>query len=84
MKINTKILIVVLIIVKMEQKKLFIKSDRRFRNETAEKFETSVRTVQAALSFETRSPFSRMIRKYAIEQGCQVFEVKPVDEVVSL
>jgi len=62
----------------MAEKEYFIKANPEKQEELAGKFYTTTRTVRSALNFETNSPLAKTIRAYALNNGCNLYEVNLV------
>lgn len=63
----------------MAKKEQFIKADAAQQEAIAAQFFTTPRTVRAALNFETNSPFAKTLRAYALNHGCELYEITLVD-----
>lgn len=57
----------------------FIKASRELKEEIAEKFSVTTRTVESALTYQTKSPTARFIRSYALNHGGKLYEIKEVE-----
>lgn len=66
----------------MVEKRQLIKVSRGLKEDIAKKFGVTVRTVNSAMNFETKSPTARILRSYALNNGGELFERvnKPVHE----
>lgn len=72
----------------MAENKRFVEVSTELKNEIAEKFKVTTRTVSSALNYETNSPSARIFRAYALNHGGKLYEVKlvdnPYDKVITL
>lgn len=72
----------------MAETRKLIKASRELKEEIARKLNVTTRTVDAALSYDTKSPTARLIRSYALNHGAELYELKklenPYEEVINL
>ncbi|MFV0402427.1 MAG: hypothetical protein ACK5KV_00420 [Bacteroides graminisolvens] len=72
----------------MEENKRFIQADTKLKQEIADKFEVTIRTVSSALNYETNSPSARLLRAYALNNGGKLCEIRilenPYDNILTL
>lgn len=72
----------------MEYSRKLIKASRELKEEIARKLNVTIRTVDSALAYDTKSPTARLIRSYALNHGAELYELKkmenPYSEIINL